>query len=436
MSESVTGWGVPHEGAAGLLLDPVLGCGASWVRTMKELIEELERWGADVIFGRAKGFRAALMRFLMRALSGIFRVLVQIRIWRYRSGWKPQHHLCTQVVAIGNITVGGTGKTPVVELLARSLRDRGRNVAILSRGYKSRKLDKVQKWQDSNGNPIPAERMPKVVSTGRALLLDSKFAGDEPFMLARNLDRVSVVVDKNRVKSGRFAVEHLDADTLLLDDGMQYLDLAHGIDIVLVDSGSPFGTEALLPRGTLREPPKNLRRASYILLTKCDGSSNEALVRRIRRHNKTAEIIECTHGPIHLENVFTRERQPLEFLKDKWVGAISAIAVPEAFEGSLKKLGARVEISSRFSDHHRFSRKDVERFMQRCVERDMHLIVTTEKDAVRFPMPSSIDVPVYFLRIEVEILKGLETWNNLIERLCNPEPVFDGVLRNRHAYRL
>jgi tetraacyldisaccharide 4'-kinase len=278
--------------------------------------------------------------------------------------------------------------------------------------------------------------MPKVVSTGRALLLDSKFAGDEPFMLARNLDRVSVVVDKNRVKSGRFAVEHLDADTLLLDDGMQYLDLAHGIDIVLVDAGSPFGTEALLPRGTLREPPKNLRRASYILLTKCDGSSNEALIGRIRRYNKTADIIECTHGPIHLENVFTRERQPLEFLKDKWVGAISAIAVPEAFEGSLKKLGARVEISSRFSDHHRFSRKDVERFMQRCVERDMHLIVTTEKDAVRFPMPSSVDVPVYFLRIEVEILKGLETWDSLIDRLCYPQPAFEGVLRNRHAYRL
>jgi tetraacyldisaccharide 4'-kinase len=403
---------------------------------MKEWIEEIERWGADVIFGRAKGFRAALMRFLMRALSGIFRILVQARLWRYRSGWKPQHYLCTQVVAIGNITVGGTGKTPVVELLARSLRDRGRNVAILSRGYKSRKLDKPQNWRDTNGMAIPGERMPKVVSTGSALLLDSKFAGDEPFMLARNLAGVSVVVDKNRVKSGRFAVENLNADTLLLDDGMQYLDLAHGIDIVLVDAGSPFGTEALLPRGTLREPPKNLRRASYILLTKCNGRSNEDLVKRIRRYNRTAEIIECTHGPIHLENVFTHERKALDFLQDKWVGAISAIAVPEAFEGALEKLGARVEIRRRFSDHFRFSRKEVDVFMQRCVERDMQLIVTTEKDAVRFPHPTSIDVPVYFLRIEVEILKGRDIWEDLIDRLCHPQPVFESVLRNRHAYRL
>lgn len=402
---------------------------------MKEWLEELERWGADVIFGRAKGFRAALTRFLMRALSGIFRLLVQARLWRYRAGWKPQHHLGVQVVSIGNITVGGTGKTPVVELLARTLRDHGRKVAILSRGYKSRKLRKPQPWRDAGGKPIPAERMPKVVSTGDDLLLDSKFAGDEPFMLARNLDRVAVVVDKNRVKSGRFAIQQLGTDTLLLDDGMQYLDLAHGIDVVLIDAGSPFGTEALLPRGTLREPPKNLRRASYILLTKCNGHPNDGLITRIRRHNRTAGIIESTHGPIHLENVFTRERRPLDFIKGKWVGAISAIAVPEAFEGALEKLGARVELRRRFADHYRFSRKEVNRFMQRCVERDMQLIVTTEKDAVRFPKPTSIDVPVYFLRIEVEILRGREIWDDLVARICHPNPAREAVLRNRHAYR-
>ena len=123
------------------------------------------------------------------------------------------------------------------------------------------------------------------------------------------------------------------------------------------------------------------------------------------------------------------------FPNRKWVGAISAIAVPEAFEGALEKLGARVEIRRRFSDHYRFSRKEVETFMQRCVERDMELIVTTEKDAVRFPKPASIDVPVYFLRIEVEILKGQDIWNGLIDRICNPPPVFESILRTRDAYR-
>jgi tetraacyldisaccharide 4'-kinase len=158
------------------------------------------------------------------------------------------------------------------------------------------------------------------------------------------------------------------------------------------------------------------------------------LIKRIRRYNRTAEIIESRHGPIHLENVFTREREPLEILKDKWVGAISAIAVPEAFERSLEKLGARVEIRRRFSDHHRFSTRDVDKFMHRCVERDMHCIVTTEKDAVRFPRPTTIDVPIYFLRIEVEILKGREIWDDLVDRLCKPNPAAESLLRQNSEY--
>jgi tetraacyldisaccharide 4'-kinase len=403
---------------------------------MKELIEELEQWGADVIFGRARGFRAAMTRFLMSWLSWIFRALVQIRIALYRKSWKPQAFLGAQVVSIGNLTVGGTGKTPVVELLAKSLRDRGRKVAILSRGYKSKKLDRVQKWIDANGKQIPGDRMPRVVSTGSALLLDSKFAGDEPFMLARNLDGVAVIVDKNRVKGARFAIGELQAETLMLDDGMQYLDLAHSIDIVLIDSHSPFGTGSLLPRGTLREPPRNLRRASYILITKCDGSSNAELITRIRKYNATADIIECAHGPIHLENLYTREREPLSFLDGKWVGAISAIAVPENFERSLTSLGAKVEIKRRFSDHHRFNRRDVDNFMQRCVERDMEIIVTTEKDAVRFPRPTEINVPIYFLRIEVQILEGQAAWDGMVDLLCNPPPVRETVLKNAGKYRI
>lgn len=392
---------------------------------MKEQLAELERWGSDVIFGRAKGFRAALMRFLMRALSGVYRLIVQTRLRLFRKGWKQQHYLGTLVVSVGNLTVGGTGKTPVVELLARTLRDRGRKVSILSRGYKSKKLDEPQKWKRADGSLLPGDQMPKVVSTGRAILLQSKFAGDEPFMLASNLDGVSVVVDKDRVKGGRFAVGELLADTLLLDDGMQYLHLAHGIDIVLVDATSPFGTEALLPRGTLREPKKNLRRASYIFLTKCNGSSNEALIARLRKYNRVAEIIECTHGPKYLQNLFTHERHPLSYLEGKYVAAISGIAVPENFERQVEQLGGKIEIRRRFSDHHRFSRKEIEKFLSRCTERDMELIVTTEKDAVRFPRPATIEVPILFLRIEVEILKGQDVWDRLIDRLCAP-PKVDG----------
>ena len=155
----------------------------------------------------------------------------------------------------------------------------------------------------------------QVVSDGKEVFLDSETAGDEPYMLATNLDGVAIVVDKDRVKAGLHAIKEFDVDTLLLDDGLQYLRLRHRLDIVLIDKYSPFGNEKLLPRGTLREPPKNLKRASYIFITKCDGSSNEELIQRIRKYNRTAEIIECAHEPKYLENIDTNERLPLDHLK-------------------------------------------------------------------------------------------------------------------------
>jgi tetraacyldisaccharide 4'-kinase len=206
----------------------------------------------------------------------------------------------------------------------------------------------------------------------------------------------------------------------VLDDGLQYLHLDHEYDLVLVDQGAPFGTRALLPRGTLREPPRNLCRASHIIITKCQGPTDEQLLRRIRKYNPTAEIIETTHAPQFLERVFGGGHLALDQLRDKYVAAISAIAVPESFEGLLKRLGANVEFHRTFADHHPFTKKEVNRFMTRCIERDIELIVTTEKDAVRFPKPRELDVDIYFLRIEIEILRGQEVWDRLIDRITGP----------------
>jgi tetraacyldisaccharide 4'-kinase len=396
---------------------------------MKEALEEFEQWGTEVIFGRARGFRATMMRMLLWMLSGVFRLVVMLRLKRYRSELKNQAYLGTQVISIGNLTVGGTGKTPVVEFFARELKKRGRNPAILSRGYKSKKLKKNQEWKSrETGKIIPEEDMPKVVSDGGDPLLKVTYAGDEPWMLANNLPGVSVVVDKDRVKGGSFAMRELEADTLILDDGMQYLDIAHSLDVVLIDQNSPFGTGQMLPRGTLREPARNLCRADYIFITKCDGSSNTALIKRMRRHNRHAEIIECTHGPQYLENLFTAQREPLNFLKNKYIAAISGIAVPESFEKLLRNLGAQVEFHRVFSDHHSFKQKDIDGFMRRCVKRDIDLIITTEKDAVRFIKPTELDVPIYFLRIEVDILKGAEVWEKLVDRICGEKPVADPLL--------
>lgn len=404
------------------------------VTPVKETAAEFEVWASDVIFGRAKGFRAFLTRWMLRVLSGIYRIIMQTRKYVFYHDYKERFHLGTLTISVGNITVGGTGKTPVVELLSRTLRDRQRKVAILSRGYKSKALTEPQNWQSEQAIPPTAKELPKIVSTGRAILLDSKFAGDEPFMLANNLDGVAVLVDRDRVKSARFAIKELGVNTLILDDGMQYLRMARGVDIVLVDANTPFGTGAMLPAGTLREPKKNLCRADFIVLTKSDGSDHSELIRTLRRYNATAPIITTTHGPKYLENLQTFEKKPLDFLQGKHIAALSGIAVPENFENSLTRLGALIDVKKRFSDHHRFSGREIEKFTTRCLERDVEMIVTTEKDAVRYPRAALAEVPVWFLRIEVEILAGREHWEHLIHHICEASALGDSILRNREAF--
>jgi tetraacyldisaccharide 4'-kinase len=386
---------------------------------MSQRSENLEQFAIDVILGRRRGVRAALLRGLLYALSFIYERLVQLRLFLYRHRIFREHTLGCLVISIGNLTVGGTGKTPIVEKFARALRAGGRRVAILSRGYKSIPRPSPRKRFFGKKEPSP----PRVVSDGKSLLLDSRTAGDEPYMLAKNLKDVVVLVDKDRVKSGLFAIKELKADTLLLDDGLQYLHLKHRLDIVLIDRQAPFGNEHLLPRGTLREPPRNLRRASYIFITKSTGEPNDDLIKRIRRYNRTAEIIECAHQPLHLQNVLTGEQIPLERVRDTYVGSICGIAAPESFEDGLRKLGARLELSKRYTDHHRYSEAELQSFITRCVRRDLEMIVTTEKDAVRFPGLAKTDVPIYFLRVEIEILSGHESWEHCVARICKPQPL-------------
>jgi len=388
---------------------------------MSQRTERLEQFAIDVILGRRHGLRAAILRALLYVLSFIYERLVQLRLFLYRHRLLREHTLGCLVISIGNLTVGGTGKTPIVEKFARALRAGGRRVAILSRGYKSVPRRSRKKSWNPFAKKIPEP--PRIVSDGKTLLLDSLTAGDEPYMLANNLKDVIVLVDKDRVKSGLFAIKELKADTLLLDDGLQYLHLKHRLDIVLIDRQAPFGNEHLLPRGTLREPPRNLRRASYIFITKSTGEPNDQLIERIRRYNRTAEIIECAHQPLHLQNVLTGEQLPLETLRDTYIGSICGIAAPESFEEGLQKLGARLELSKRYTDHHRYTEAELNSFITRCVRRDLEMIVTTEKDAVRFPRLTKSDVPIYFLRVEIEILSGHESWEHCVGRICQPQPV-------------
>jgi tetraacyldisaccharide 4'-kinase len=388
---------------------------------MGRRLENLEQFGIDVVLERRHGMRASILRAILHGLSFIYERLVQLRLYFYRKRILRERALGCLVISVGNLTVGGTGKTPIVEKFARALQAGGRRVAILSRGYKS--VPRRRSWLDRVRRRMVEP--PRIVSDGKSLLLDSRTAGDEPYMLAHNLKDVVVLVDKDRVKSGLLAIDKWKVDTLLLDDGLQYLHLKHRLDIVLVDRQAPFGNEFLLPRGTLREAPRNLRRASYIFITKTTGESNEALVQRIRRYNRTAEIIECAHKPLYLQNVFTGERFPLERLRGAFIGSICGIAAPESFEGALRKLGAHVDLAKRYIDHHYYTEAELTTFINRCIRRDLAMIVTTEKDAVRMPhLPEAqVKVPICFLRVEIEILSGHESWEHCVARICKPQPM-------------
>lgn len=386
---------------------------------MRRWLEGLETFAIDVILDRRYGRRADLLRGVLRALSWLYLLIVQARLGLYRRRYFRPSSMGCLAISIGNLTVGGTGKTPVVEMLAKALHQGGRRVAILSRGYKSvPKPMVVRLWEKfSKRRELFA---PRVVSDGTSLLLDSRVAGDEPFMLANNLPGVVVLVDRDRVKSGLYAIREFGADTLILDDGYQYVKMRRAIEIALIDRQAPFGNGFLLPRGTLREPPGNLRRATHIFITKCDESSNAELIAEIRKNNRTAGIIECTHRPILLRNFITGETLPLSTLRGWKVGTLCGIAMPESFEGALRMLGADIQLSKAYTDHHRYTQREIETFIRRCVRRGVDAIITTEKDAVRIPRILEPEVPIHYLRVEIQILHGHEIFDALVNQLTKP----------------
>ena len=371
------------------------------------LVKLIQEKGAD----RDQPVGVRVLLALLKALSLVFAAVVGVRYFLYRVGVLRRFPLGVQVISIGNVTAGGTGKTPVTEIFARTLAAEGRKVAILSRGYRRKEAP----WWVRMFTQVVTP--PLVVSDGRRVLRDSAEGGDEPYMLASNLPGVAVVVDRDRVKAGRYAVKRLGCDTIILDDGFQYQRLKHSIEVVLVDATNPFGNGNMLPRGILREPARNLRRADIVFLTKCSGDFS-AVCDEIRRYNQTAEIVECTHAPKSLRDVWSREEFPLSWLQGKTACTLSGIASPKGFENSLRRLGARVVWCERYADHHRYDSSEILYALNRSADMGADALVTTEKDAVRFPRFETAPVKCLYLRIAIEILSGAESFDQIINRIC------------------
>lgn len=368
-----------------------------------------DRWEpyiVSVINMEVGGFLPTILRVVFHLLSYLYTFIVEMRIFLYRHGILRSKALGCLVISVGNITVGGTGKTPVVEMIARHLINAGRKVAILSRGYKSR-------------YPSNDTRYPKVVSEGKGLLLNVDIAGDEPYMLAKELPQAVVLVDKNRVRAAKFAIKKFGVDTVILDDGYQYLRLSRQVNIVLIDCTNPFGRHRLLPGGILREPVRNLNRANIFFLTKTKGMDLYVLKKRLKMINPKAEIIETAHMPRFLNDVYSGTKRDLGWLVGRRVSCVSGIADPKGFERVIGELGAVIINSHRFPDHHVYSEEEINEIVRCAKLQKVEALITTQKDAVRFPrITPSNGIPFYYLRVEIEILTGAKDFYDRICRMC------------------
>ena len=360
-----------------------------------------------------RGKTHSLFRSLFFILSGFYYLAIKLRWLIYKLAVIPKTKLPCTVVSVGNITWGGTGKTPAVIMIAKLLREKGKRVAVLSRGYgRRKKKDKKSKIS--------------IVSDGKRLILSSREAGDEPFLLSKNLPNVPVIVGKNRIKGGKYTIDRFGTEVVVLDDGFQYWRLNRDIDIVTIDCLNPYGKGYLIPRGSLREPLSHLSRADIFLLTRVNFVSRDDLQRIIGdlgKVNPRSIILESVHRPKYLQGTFSGEKKSLDFIKGKKVVAFSSIGNPYSFEKTLEDLGAKIVKIFRFPDHYDYQGNDlgkIEATYRTDLEKGEVIAVTTEKDGVRLERVISPETDrafweIWILKIELEIVRGKEEWRRKIE---------------------
>lgn len=399
---------------------------------IKEKWSDFESFVESVIYDRDLSVSARLFGLFLRPFSFLFSGIVRLRLFLYSNRlFLRDKPLDCLVIVVGNLTVGGTGKTPVVERFAKELMEKGKKVAILSRGYKS-KNDKT----DSSGSSFlwrKVSRRPKVVSDGKEILLNSDEAGDEPFMLASNLPGAVVLAHKDRVNAGRFAIKKFGVNVIILDDGFQYLSLKGQLNLLLVDQTNPFGNRSLLPRGILREPIRHLSRASYVFLTKSEIEPDLELLQTIRRYNQNAEIIRCVHKPKFFREVNGDGVQGLNLLYESFVGVFCGIASPKGFEELVDRMSGELRFRKRFLDHHRYQSDELDLLFKHAKNAGADIMVTTEKDAVRIPENYKPLLPLYYIRMEIEIIEGFDDFRDAVEDICFADKAFSRTRSEKDA---
>jgi len=328
----------------------------------------MRRYYLSVISGQRRGLVPTLLRGLLGMFTVVYAALHRSRQILYRLGALRSHKFPCPVVSVGNITAGGTGKTPLVEFLARWFARKNLRIAILARGY------------------------------GKSA---TRGADDEDLISEMELENVVRLPGADRVATGRKAISEYRADLLILDDGFQHYRVQRGLDIVAIDATQPFANGRLLPRGLLRERPSALRRADLVILTRTDqvpAAELEALRKRI------GPAVETVHKPVHVRSLSNRKKHGLDWLRGRAVYAFCGVGNPEAFRRTLESVGATVVKFRAFEDHHAYVPQDVRRMNAEAQEFMAEAIVTTEKDATKLNA-EGFELPLAALRIEIEITR-------------------------------
>lgn len=325
---------------------------------------------------------AGILKFFLWVLSFIYLALVTAVAWLYRSGILKQHHLGRPVVSVGNITVGGTGKTPLVVKIAQIYKENKIKPVILTRGYMGR---------------------------GPAQSAQS----DEAAMMREILGDVPVISGADRIKNARNFLKYNQADVFILDDGFQQWRLARDLDIVAIDTTNPFGNGCLLPRGILREPLAALRRANLLILTKVDlGREQMDLIRkRLAAIGCTQQLIETVHRPVRLMDLKTGVSRELKSIAGQRVCAVCSLGAPAAFAATLTQLGAKIQKAFNFDDHYVYNTADIRSILEHCRRNHIGIVITTQKDAVKLAdlrddIRQVKDVEFQSLHIELTVRDG------------------------------
>jgi tetraacyldisaccharide 4'-kinase len=329
----------------------------------------------------------------LSALSVGYRAALALREMAYRLRVFQTGRLGCPVISVGNITLGGSGKTPVAELAARTMRELGAQPAVVSRGY----------GRSTRGAHVVADR--------DGIRLDARAAGDEPRMLAERLPGIPVVVGENRLVAGGLAVEQCGATALVLDDGFQHRSLVKDLEIVVVNGRTPWGNGRLFPRGMLREPLSALGRAHLVIVTNPPSAADvEAVAGQVRRHNAHAPVLTVSYEVLEARELDSGRRLGPDQLRGRRLLAFAGLGTPQGFADTLHAIGVRAPGLIEFPDHHWFVVDDLASLARQSMAVGADGLITTEKDAVRLrglPLP---DVPLWVLSVGLRLTTGADQW--------------------------